>query len=190
MDRNFDQAIKPLRKVIINGVRLRIVRGDLTESPTDAIVNAANSRLQHGGGVAGAIVRRGGRVIQDESNKIGFVPVGKAAVTGGGALKARFVIHAVGPMWGEGDEHAKLRSAVNSTLKLAGERGFESLAIPAISAGIFGFPKAECAHIIVDEIVSFIRSERTSLKEVDICLTDEEIIASFEKELEKIGLEP
>ncbi len=178
-----------LKEVTIKGVHVRILRGDLTESPTDAIVNAANSRLQHGGGVAGAIVRKGGRTIQEESDRIGIVPVGKAAITGAGALKARFVIHAVGPMWGEGDEEMKLKSAVHSTLKLATERGFESLAMPAISAGIFGFPKAECAHIIVDEISSFVRSEKTSLREITICLMDTEIIGFFEKELEKIGPE-
>jgi O-acetyl-ADP-ribose deacetylase (regulator of RNase III) len=178
-----------LKEVAIKEVHFRIMRGDLTESPADAIVNAANSRLQHGGGVAGAIVRKGGRIIQEESDRIGFVPVGKAAITGAGALKARFVIHTVGPMWGEGDEEMKLRSAVRSTLELATEQGFESLAMPAISAGIFGFPKAECAKIIVDEVSSFIRSEKTSLREIAICLMDTEIIGFFENELEKKGLE-
>ena len=176
-----------LKQVTVNGIHLRVVRGDLTECRVDAIVNAANSRLQHGGGVAGAIVRKGGRIIQEESNKIGFVPVGKAAITGAGDLKARFVIHAVGPMWGEGNEEFKLQSAVRSTLKLATERGFESLAMPAISAGIFGFPKAECAHVIVKEIVSFATSEETPLREITLCLMDAEIITFFENELEKIG---
>ncbi len=176
-----------IKETTINGIRLRIVRGDLTESQVDAIVNAANSHLQHGGGVAGAIVRKGGRTIQEESNKIGFVPVGKAAITGAGALKARFVIHAVGPMWGEGDEPAKLRSAVRAVLTLATEQGFETLAMPAISAGIFGFPKAECARIIVDEIASFVRSEKTSLREISIYLMDEEITGFFENELKEQG---
>jgi O-acetyl-ADP-ribose deacetylase (regulator of RNase III) len=186
MNQTADQALKIFKEAVVKGVRLRVVRGDLTESHADAIVNAANSHLQHGGGVAGAIVRKGGRIIQEESNRIGFVPVGRAAITGAGLLKARFVIHAVGPMWGEGDEEMKLRSAVRCTLKLATERGFESLAMPAISAGIFGFPKAACAHIIVDEISSFVRSEKTSLKKIDICLMDAEIVGFFEKELEKI----
>jgi O-acetyl-ADP-ribose deacetylase (regulator of RNase III) len=189
MSQPIDQTMQALKEVTINGVRLRILRGDLTEARTDAVVNAANSHLQHGGGVAGAIVRKGGRIIQEESNRIGFVPVGKAAITGAGALKARFVVHTVGPMWGEGDEEVKLRSAVRNTLKLASERGFESIAMPAISAGIFGFPKAACAHIIVEEISSFLGSEKTSLKEIDICLMDADIIGFFEKELELIGLE-
>ena len=89
---------------IINKTTVRLISADLTERDVDAIVNAANSYLQHGGGVAGAIVRKGGQVIQDESNKIGYVPVGGAAITTGGKMKARYVIHAVGPRMGEGDE--------------------------------------------------------------------------------------
>src|SRR5512138_3228223 len=91
---------------------IRLVSEDLTERDVDAIVNAANSRLQHGGGVAGAIVRKGGQVIQEESDAIGYVPVGSAAMTSGGRLRARHVIHAVGPMMGEGDEDNKLRRAI------------------------------------------------------------------------------
>ncbi len=189
MNQAVDPTTKVLKEVTIRGVRLRVLSGDLTEARTDAIVNAANAHLQHGGGVAGAIVRKGGRVIQEESNKIGFVPVGKAAITGGGALKCRFVIHAVGPMWGEGNEKTKLSSAVRSTLELASERKFQSLAMPAISAGIFGFPKAECARIIVGEIGAFLRSEETSLKEIDIYLMDAEITGFFQRELDKIGVE-
>ena len=178
-----------LKDVSVRGTRIRLIRGDLTEADADAIVNAANSRLQHGGGVAGAIVRKGGRIIQEESNVIGYVPVGGAAITGAGKLKTRYVIHTVGPVWGEGDEEAKLRSAVRSTLKLATERGFETLAMPAVSAGIFGFPKAQCAHIITDELGSFVKAEKTSLKVVDIYLMDPEIIGFFEKELERTGSE-
>ena len=178
-----------LKDVSVRGIRIRLIRGDLTEADADAIVNAANSRLQHGGGVAGAIVRKGGRIIQEESNVIGYVPVGGAAITGAGKLKARYVIHTVGPVWGEGDEEEKLRSAVRSTLKLATERGFETLAMPAVSAGIFGFPKAQCAHIITDELGSFVKAEKTSLGVVDIYLMDPEIIGFFEKELERTGSE-
>jgi len=178
-----------LKDVSVTGIRIRLIRGDLTEADADAIVNAANSRLQHGGGVAGAIVRKGGRIIQEESNVIGYVPVGGAAITGAGKLKARYVIHTVGPVWGEGNEEAKLRSAVRSTLKLATERGFETLAMPAVSAGIFGFPKPECAHIITDELGSFVKAEKTSLGVIDIYLMDPEIIGFFEKELERTGSE-
>ena len=130
---------------------LRLVQGDLTERDVDAIVNAANSYLQHGGGVAGAIVRKGGQIIQEESNKIGFVPVGGVAITGAGKLPAKFVIHAVGPRMGEGDEDNKLKNAVLSSLLLATEKGLKSISIPAISSGIFGFPKDRCAAILVKE---------------------------------------
>lgn len=179
--------MEALKEVQVGSVKLRLIKGDLTEADVDAIVNAANSRLQHGGGVAGAIVRKGGHSIQEESSAIGHVPVGGVALTGAGKLKARHVIHAVGPMWGEGNEDAKLRSAVRSTLKLAAERGFKTLAMPAISAGIFGFPKAQCAHLIIEEIQLFVGTEKSSFETVDLYLMDPEIIGFFENELERIG---
>ena len=142
---------------VVGKTKVRLVSADLTERDVDAIVNAANSHLQHGGGVAGAIVRKGGRTIQDESNKIGYVAVGSAAITNGGKLKARMVIHAVGPMMGEGDEDAKLKKAMNSVLSLAAERELKSISVPAISAGIFGFPKDRCAKILVGETAAFLK---------------------------------
>jgi O-acetyl-ADP-ribose deacetylase (regulator of RNase III) len=132
---------------------IEVVRGDLTVQDVDAIVNAANSRLQHGGGVAGAIVRRGGPTIQHESDDLAPVPVGGAVVTSGGRLPCRFVIHAVGPMWGEGNEEAKLRSAVAAALARAEERSLATVAMPAISTGIFGYPKADGCRVIVEEVV-------------------------------------
>ena len=142
-------SIEIVAEASAGGARVRVIRGDLTEAPVDAIVNAANSHLQHGGGVAGAIVRKGGQVIQEESDRIGFVPAGKAALTSAGRLPARFVIHTVGPRWGEGDEEAKLASAVASALDLAEEKGFATVAMPAVSGGIFGSLKKSGAHIIV-----------------------------------------
>lgn len=170
----------------LRGKILRIIRGDITESDVDAIVNAANSYLKHGGGVALAIVKKGGRIIQEESDRIGYVPVGSCAITTGGNLKAKYVIHAVGPRWGEGDEENKLRSAIRSVLKLSTEKNFRSISMPAISAGIFGFPKDRCAHIITDELVKFLLTEKTSLEEVNVYLMDEEIIGFFLREFEKI----
>jgi O-acetyl-ADP-ribose deacetylase (regulator of RNase III) len=173
-----------IKELLFQNTRIRIVRGDLTESNVDAIVNAANSYLQHGGGVAGAIVRKGGQIIQEESDKIGHVPVGGAALTSGGSLKARFVIHAVGPRWGEGDEENKLRKAVKSTLALATEKEFETLSMPAISAGIFGFPKDRCAQIMVKETKTFLEENKdTSLKEINYYLIDDDIIQFFEQAL-------
>ncbi len=174
-----------IEEVLLSATMVRVIRGDLTEAPVDAIVNAANSHLQHGGGVAGAIVRRGGGIIQEESDRIGFVPVGEAAVTTAGRLPAKHVIHTVGPRWGEGDEETKLRSAVRNTLELAEKRGFATIAMPAISAGIFGFPKARCAHIILHEIAAFAR-EAGTVKEIDIYLLDPEIIGLFAEELSRI----
>jgi len=172
----------------IGGTVLRLVSEDLTERDVDAIVNAANSHLQHGGGVAGAIVRKGGRIIQDESDRIGFVPVGGAAMTSGGKLRARHVIHAVGPRMGEGDEDAKLRKAITSVLALAVEKGLTSISVPAISAGIFGFPKDRCARILVDGAVVFLQDHRdTSLRLIEFCIVDEEAFALFKKEIERIA---
>ncbi len=150
---------------------VEIVRGDITEEETDVIVNAANSYLKHGGGVAGAIVRKGGKIIQEESDKIGFVPVGSAAVTSAGALKAKYVVHAVGPRWGEGDEDKKLRNAVLSALRLSEEKGAKSVSLPAISTGIFGFPKERGAEVILKAIIDYI-DEGTSLERIRICNID------------------
>jgi len=169
----------------INKTTIRLVSADLTERNVDAIVNAANSHLQHGGGVAGAIVRKGGQVIQGESNKIGYVPVGGAAMTTAGTLKARNVIHAVGPRMGEGDEDNKLKRAINSVLALATEKKLRSISVPAISAGIFGFPKDRCAKILVNGTAAFLQgTPATSLELVEFCIFDAEAYAFFRKELE------
>ena len=174
-----------VEEILLNATRVRVIRGDITEAPVDAIVNAANSHLQHGGGVAGAIVRKGGSIIQEESDRIGYVPVGESAVTTAGRLPAKYVIHTVGPRWGEGDEEAKLRSAVRNTLELAEKKGFATIAMPAISAGIFGLPKDRCAHIILNEIAANAARTKT-VKEIDLYLMDPEIIGLFAKELSRI----
>ena len=144
----------------VGGCTLRVVLGDLTAERVDAVVNAANSRLAHGGGLAGAIVARGGAVIQEESSRLAPVAVGGAVATTAGALPCRWVIHAVGPRWGEGDEEAKLRSAVRSSLAEARRLAVRTLALPAISTGIFGYPKEEGTRVIVDELVRWIEKGR------------------------------
>ena len=170
----------------INKTIIRLVSADLTERDVDAIVNAANSRLQHGGGVAGAIVRKGGQVIQDESDKIGYVPVGNAAITTAGTLKARYVIHAVGPRMGEGDEDNKLRKAITSVLALAREKKLRSISMPAISAGIFGFPKDRCARILVEETAAFLKGNPVAALElIEFCIVDREALGFFRREIEK-----
>ncbi len=173
---------------MVEGTLLRLVKGDITERPVDAVVNAANEHLQHGGGVAGAIVRKGGAVIQEESDRIGFTAVGTAVITTAGRLPAKFVIHTVGPRMGEGDEDRKFRSAVRSVLSLAAEKNFESISMPAISAGIFGFPKDRCAAILVQESVRFLRERPgTSLKIIEFCIYDDTTLGHFRRALEDIS---
>lgn len=172
----------------VHGKTLRLVQGDITERDVDAIVNAANEHLQHGGGVAAAIVRKGGQVIQEESNRIGFVPVGKAAITGAGRLPCRYVIHAVGPRMGEGDEDNKLRAAVRNSLSLASGKGLESISLPAISSGIFGFPKEKCAAILVAGALQFIKDHpRTSLELIEFCVYDDPSKEFFKSEFDALS---
>jgi len=166
---------------------VRLVQGDITERDTDAIVNAANSHLQHGGGVAGAIVRKGGQVIQDESDNIGFTPVGHTALTSAGRLKTKFVIHAVGPRMGEGDEENKLKNAVLNSLLLASKKGLRSISLPAISSGIFGFPKDRCAKILVGESVAFLKKKaEDSLQLIEFCIYDDLTLGYFKKEFKNL----
>ena len=165
----------------IRSRKLTLVQGDLTELAVDAIVNAANSRLQLGGGVAGAIRTKGGPSIQEECNRIGPIRVGEAVVTGGGNLKATYVIHAVGPSYGEGDEDEKLRNATLNSLKRATEMGMKSIAFPAISTGIFGFPKERCAQIMLRTASEFLEGQETSLERVILCLWSREDLELFER---------
>jgi len=169
------------------GQVIRIVRGDITAEQVDAIVNAANSYLKHGGGVAAAIVRKGGESIQRESDEwvkqYGPVPTGKVAVTGAGNLPAKIVIHAVGPVWSEHNpEEADelLKSAIWNSLKAAHDRGLSSIALPAISAGIFGFPKERCAAILLDTAKEFCENHPESpLKDIRFVLFDEPTFQAF-----------
>ncbi len=182
-----DGYMKVISEKTIHNKILRLVQGDLTERNVDAIVNAANSYLQHGGGVAGAIVKKGGQIIQDESDKIGFTPVGTAVITTAGKLPAQFVIHAVGPRMGEGDEDNKLKNAVLSSLTLASQKGLKSISIPAISSGIFGFPKDRCAKILVGESTLFLKENKdSSLDTVEFCIRDDSTLSYFKKEFEKL----
>jgi O-acetyl-ADP-ribose deacetylase (regulator of RNase III) len=158
---------------------IAVVLGDLTEEATDAIVNPANSALAHGGGVAGAIVRRGGEEIQRESLGKAPVPVGGAAVTGAGRLRCRWVIHAVGPVWGEGGEEDKLRSAVGSALARGEELGLASLAMPGISTGIFGYPKSDGCRVILEVVAEHLEQPGGSLATVRLVSIDEETASHF-----------
>jgi O-acetyl-ADP-ribose deacetylase (regulator of RNase III) len=170
--------------VTMDSTQLEIVEGDITLVEVDAIVNPANEQLQLGSGVAGAIRERGGPSIQEECNRIGSTPVGTAVMTGAGHLKARRVIHAVGPRMGEGDEDKKLASAVRAALALADRRGLKSIAMPAISTGNFGFPIDRAARIILTEIQRFLQGG-TKLERVVVCLHGDEAFQAFKRELRR-----
>ena len=161
---------------------IKLEREDITEMSVDAIVNAANKKLQHGGGVARAIVSKGGYIIQEESNKIGEIGVGEAAITTAGNLKAKYVIHAVGPRMGEGDEDDKLKNATLNSLMLADEYNFRSIAFPAISTGVFGYPKDKCAKIMINTAINYSKKD-TELKTIIFTLIDERTYNIFQKEL-------
>ena len=145
------------------GIEIRVEKGDITDVEADAIVNAANKFLKHGGGVAAAIVRRGGEEIQKESNKIiaeyGPLEVGEAVATTAGKLKAKKVIHTVGPIYGEGNEREKLIKAVTNCLRLAEQLGLRSIAFPAISTGIYKVPPRLAAEAMIDGILRYIDSK-------------------------------
>lgn len=168
---------------------ISLIKGNITKVRADAIVNAANSWLKHGGGVAGAIVREGGRIIQEESDKIvkerGPIKVGEAVYTSAGSLKAKYVIHTVGPRMGEGNEDEKLRIATLNSLKLAEQLGLSSIVFPAISTGVFGYPKDKCAEVMLRTIKNYVLSGGR-LKEIMICLYDDETYRIFEEILWKV----
>lgn len=174
--------------VQVNESKIHLVRGDLTEMKVDAIVNAANQNLVLGGGVAGAIARKGGSAIQEECNRIGGTYVGGAVITTAGNLPAKKVIHAVGPRMGEGNEDEKLTHATMNSLVVAEEYNLSTLAFPAISTGIFGFPIDRCARIMLKVTLGFLKRP-TSIKEVYFCLWTEKDYGVFEETLKDLKSE-
>lgn len=167
---------------------ITLTRGDITEQETDAIVNPSNTGLVLGGGVSGAIRMKGGPTIQAEMDRIGRCEVGSAVVTRGGDLKARYVIHAVGPKRGEEDGDAKLASATREALRRAGELGLESIALPAISTGIFGYPMERAADIMLRTAMDYFESgEPKSLKKAVFCLWSDDAYDIFARTLENLS---
>lgn len=164
---------------------LELIQGDITDTDCDAVVNAANADLIMGGGVAGAIRRRGGHRIQEECNKIGRIGVGEAVMTTGGNMKAKHVIHAVGPRWGEGDEDRKLASATSNSLELADRHGLKSVAFPAVSSGIFGFPVDRCARIMLSETIAYLQ-KKTGIERVVFYLYDSSTFNVFREKLDEL----
>ena len=172
-------------KISVGTSVLELMQGDITALDTDAIVNAANAQLVLGGGVAGAIRTKGGPAIQEECNRIGGTFVGGAVITTGGALPAKHVIHAVGPRWGQGDEENKLRNAVVNSLKVADANKLASIALPAISTGIFGFPIEPAARIMLGAAYDYLQGQ-TGLRRVIFCLFGKKDYDMFEKILKGI----
>jgi O-acetyl-ADP-ribose deacetylase (regulator of RNase III) len=171
-------------RTLPTGQSLQIVQGDITTEGVDAIVNAANEHLQHGGGVAWAISRRGGAAIQKESDEWirtkGRVSHAHPAWTSGGLLSVKYVIHAVGPVWGEGNEDVNLTAAVTGSLLVADELGTQSIAFPAISTGIFGFPKERAAKVILQAIESYFEKNTSSgVKVIKLVLFDQSTADAF-----------
>jgi len=177
--------------VVKNRSRLSLVRGDITEQTTDAIVNAANSSLMGGGGVDGAIHRAGGPAILEECRQIvsrrGRLPAGKAVITGGGKLKARYVIHTVGPIWrgGHGGEPKLLASAYTESLQLAAAHGVETIAFPSISTGAYGYPAEQAAVIALQAMLDFLRQDGR-LKEVIFVLFDSRTCSTYQEALKRL----
>ncbi len=172
----------------VGKVAFKVIEGDITEEDVDAVVNAANGYLVHGGGVALAIGRAGGKIIQEESNAIvrkrGLLKTGESAITSGGNLKAKYVIHTVGPQWGEGNEEKKLKQAIVSLLEIAKDKGLNSISIPAVSCGVFGFPKELGTEIIVKTAIEFVESNESNLRELRFVGLGEEIPNLFKKALQ------
>jgi O-acetyl-ADP-ribose deacetylase (regulator of RNase III) len=165
--------------------RIDIRRGDITDMDVDAIVNAANNDLQLGGGLAGAIRRKGGPRIQAECDEIGAIPVGGAAITSGGNLKARHVIHAASMQLGGATSAQSLRSSTAHALRIAAQKGLKTVALPAIGAGIGGFPMAECAEIMLREAAKHFEGP-TSIEKITFVLFDAEALSAFERKYHEL----
>ncbi len=179
-------TVNKLSLVFPSGTTLDICQGDITLEETDAIVNAANAQLMHGGGVAAAIAQRGGSAITHEScdwvRQHGPVSHSQPAYTSGGNLRCKYVIHAVGPIWGEGKEDLKLSQAIISSLDLAVQLDVRSIAFPTISTGIYGFPKEKAAGIFYDTLMAYFSADKSSsLRLIRLVLFDEPTAVVFRK---------
>jgi len=187
-----ESVMGELSEIKVGKARIGLVQGDITKQETDAIVNAANSGLMGGGGVDGAIHRAGGPAILEECKKIiariGRLPTGKAVLTSGGNLRARYVIHTVGPVWHGGNrgEAELLASSYNESLKLAAEHKLKSVAFPSISTGAYGYPVPEAAEVALSTVTSFLQDESTSLEKIIFVLYDFGSYRTYALELSEI----
>jgi O-acetyl-ADP-ribose deacetylase (regulator of RNase III) len=163
--------------------KIILLQGDITEADVDAVVNAANTQLQLGAGVAGAIRRKGGPTIQQECDAIGPISLGEAAITGGGQLKARYVIHAASMHLGGLTSESSLRDATKNSLTRAEEKQLASIALPAIGTGIAGFPLTRCAQVMLEEVRKHLLHGPTSLQQVLFVLFDAPALTAFQQTL-------
>ena len=181
-------------ELAIGEIRIRLIQGDITKQATDAIVNAANSSLMGGGGVDGAIHRAGGPAILDECRQIvsktGRLDTGKAVITTGGNLKAKYVIHTVGPVWHGGNrgEAELLSSAYRESLKLATDHKLKSVSFPSISTGAYGYPVSEAAKVALETVIVFLRDELTFLQEVVFVLYDSRTYHAYSTKLTELAV--
>jgi O-acetyl-ADP-ribose deacetylase len=154
---------------------IKLVHGDITKISVDAIVNAANTSLLGGGGVDGAIHRAGGRAILEECMKIGGCEVGKAVITTAGKLPAKYVIHAVGPIWygGDNNEEKLLANAYLSCLEIATNKKIKSISFPNISTGVYRFPKEKAAKVAINTLLEYFNNERNAIDVYFVCFDDE-----------------
>ena len=166
--------------------KLELITGNIALVDAEAIVNAANKSLVLGGGVAGAIRQYGGPAIQEECNSLGPIEAGEAVITHGGNLKADYVIHAAGPVYGEGDEDVKLKKATLNSLKLADKKQINSVAFPAVSTGIFRFPLKKCSEIMLNTTMDFMRKHDYP-KKITFCLYEDKALSVFEKTLDALA---
>jgi O-acetyl-ADP-ribose deacetylase len=182
----------PKIELVVNHRRLSLIQGDITRQDTDAIVNAANSSLMGGGGVDGAVHRAGGPRILEECKQIvarqGRLPAGKAVITTGGNLPAKFVIHTVGPIWhgGDGDEAKTLASAYSESLRVAEKHKLKSVSFPSISTGAYGYPVDKAARIAIRSITEFFKEEADSIQEVVFVLHDSRTFETYREALQDL----
>ncbi|MHA2251247.1 MAG: macro domain-containing protein [Candidatus Kariarchaeaceae archaeon] len=171
---------------VVNNRKISLIKGDITKQTVDVIVNAANNHLKHGGGVARAIASAAGVKLEDESRKIDFIPTGECVATTAGNLNANAVIHAVGPVWkgGESGETEQLTSCIHNSLSLADEMGFQSIAYPAISTGIYGYPIQLAARSILSTTKQFLEREGVSIVDVRFVLFSEDDFNTFKDHLQ------
>ncbi|MFC1984444.1 O-acetyl-ADP-ribose deacetylase [Chloroflexota bacterium] len=183
---------KQVVEITINQAKLRIIQGDITKQNTDVIVNAANCSLMGGGGVDGAIHKTGGPAILEECKQIiakqGRLPVGKTVMTTGGNLKARHVIHTVGPVWYGGDkgEPELLVSAYHESLKLAMENQLHSISFPSVSTGAYGYPVAKASRVALGVVITSLRRSSTPVREVVFVLFDSQTFRAYSSALKEI----